>query len=573
MTALTTAATDTASGGTPTWRVGDVIDDRYRVVRVHEDGAMGLVFAVRHLLWDIDLAVKSPRPDAFATAAARERFVTEAETWVSLGLHPNICACHYVRVLDGVPRVFAEYVPGGSLRDWIDDGRLYDGGPAEALTRILDIAVQVAWGLDHAHSRPLVHLDVKPGNILIDTDGTAKVTDFGLARAKAAATTLVPDGPSHASVLVSGAGGMTRAYASPEQADGRPVGRRGDVYSFAVSVLEMFTGGVIWRSGAAAGESLDELVRDGDPSAWVVPMPPALSELLALCLATDPARRPAAMAEIAGHLAAVHHAATGNPYPRAKPAAADLRADEYNNRALSLLDLGRPAEAVAAFERALAADPQHLAATYNAGTVRWRRGEISDVELITRQEALPADTWQAWCLLAQTHMERGDLASARELLDGVAPENRGEPEVRAAREALASGRARAVGPESLPATRLGYRARTDASGASVLHEDSHGKLCHRDVASGTRTTLRHPGRVDVLDITPDGRFGVSVDDRLRLWDLGTGRRLRSAGLRGGSYSRRVRMSADARRVVYVDADGAAKVWEPFGRRWKRGHRL
>ncbi|GIG66776.1 protein kinase domain-containing protein [Phytomonospora endophytica] len=574
MTALTTGATDIVSGGTPTWRVGDVIDDRYRVVRVHEDGAMGLVFAVRHLLWGIDLAVKSPRPDMFATAAARERFVTEAETWVSLGLHPNVCACHYVRVFDGVPRVFAEYVPGGSLRHWIDDGRLYRGGPAEALTRMLDIAIQVAWGLDHAHTRHLVHLDVKPSNVLIDADGTAKVTDFGLARAKAAATRVAaPDGPSHVSVLVTGGGGMTRAYASPEQAEGRPVGRRGDVFSFAVSVLDMFNGGVTWRSGAAAGAALQELVHRDGPPVRIPAMPPALSELLAGCLAADPARRPASMADVVEQLAAVHHAATGSPYPRAKPVAADLRADEYNNRALSLLDLGRAADADAAFGRALAADPQHLAATYNAGTVRWRRGEFSDVELITRLEAMPSGTWQAWCLLAQTHMERGDLASARELLDGVAPKDRREPEVRAAREAIASGRARQVGASTLTSTGSGYLARTDVSGASLLHRDAYGKLCHRDVASGARTSLRHPGRVETLDVTPDGRFGVSADDRLRLWDLGTGRCLRSAGLRryrpGAGFSRRVRVSADARKVVYVDVDGVARVWEPFGGRWKR----
>ena len=174
------------AGGT--WRIGEVVDGRYQVLQVHRTGGMGLVYRVRHLEWRTDLAVKCPRAELFETEAQRERFVAEAEIWVSLGLHPNVCGCHYVRVLDGLPRVFAEYVPGGSLRDWIDDRRLYAGGQAVALARMLDVAVQFSRGLVHAHGRGLVHQDVKPGNVLLDVtaDGiVAKVTDFGLARAGA----------------------------------------------------------------------------------------------------------------------------------------------------------------------------------------------------------------------------------------------------------------------------------------------------------------------------------------------------------------------------------------------------
>jgi serine/threonine protein kinase len=123
------------------------------VLPVHDSGGMGLVHRVRHLQWDVDLAVKSPRPEMLRTAADRERFIAEAQAWVALGLHPHVCACHDVRVLDGedVPRVFAEYLAGGSLRDRIDDRHLYDGTAEDAVARMLDISVQVAWGLQHAH--------------------------------------------------------------------------------------------------------------------------------------------------------------------------------------------------------------------------------------------------------------------------------------------------------------------------------------------------------------------------------------------------------------------------------------
>src|SRR6266851_2154727 len=96
-------------------------------------------------------------------------------------------SCYYVRRLGGIPRVFAEYVEGGSLKDWIDSGKLYEGGAEQARERILDIAIQFAWGLHYAHEQGLIHQDVKPANVMMTPDGTAKVSDVGLARARASA--------------------------------------------------------------------------------------------------------------------------------------------------------------------------------------------------------------------------------------------------------------------------------------------------------------------------------------------------------------------------------------------------
>ncbi|APS17834.1 hypothetical protein TK78_01950 [Streptomyces sp. Tue 6075] len=122
-------AEDGEFGVPAVWRVGDVIDGRYRVSLVHGRGGTGLVYRVRHLAWGIDLAVKCPRPELFTSAADRERFVTAAETRVSLGLHPNVRACSYVRTMGGLPRVFAEYVTGWSLHERLHDRRPYRGAP------------------------------------------------------------------------------------------------------------------------------------------------------------------------------------------------------------------------------------------------------------------------------------------------------------------------------------------------------------------------------------------------------------------------------------------------------------
>src|SRR5439155_11558763 len=137
---------------------------------------------------------------------------------------------------------------------------------------------------------------------------------------------------------------------------------------FAVSVLEMCAGEVTWMAGPVAGAALAGYRADSD--AGELAIPPALGDLLERCLRQNPAERPGSMAEIATELIGIYQGVTGNPYPRPAPATTGLLADELNNRALSLLDLDRHAEADEAFARALAADPQNARVIYNAGLAR-----------------------------------------------------------------------------------------------------------------------------------------------------------------------------------------------------------
>jgi serine/threonine protein kinase len=133
-----------AEAGVPAeWKLGDIILDLYEVKQIHAGGGMGLVYRAYHRAWNTDLAVKSPRTAYFQTEAQKKNFSRECETWIKLGLHPHMVSCYYVRKLGGIPRVFAEYVEGGSLKEWIDSRKLYEGGPYEALKRVLDIAIQM----------------------------------------------------------------------------------------------------------------------------------------------------------------------------------------------------------------------------------------------------------------------------------------------------------------------------------------------------------------------------------------------------------------------------------------------
>jgi serine/threonine protein kinase len=293
-------------------------------------------------------------------------------------LHPGIVSCFYVREADGIPCVFAEYVSGGSLHEWIRDGRLYEGGRDAALRRILDICIQFAWGLGYAHERGVIHQDVKPRNVMISADGEAKITDFGLAQARAFAISESISVGGH--TILAGYGGMTPEYCSPEQAlaadmCGRGVprdewprlSRRTDVWSFGVSVLEMFVGDVSWAGGQVADLALDKYISSGGANGPLGMMPKPLADLLRECLCRDESGRPRDMYEVGDRLVGIYEKLFGEGYPRRRAEAGQLTASGWNNRGISLLDLGREDEALAAFEEALKLDSTHPEAVYN----RW----------------------------------------------------------------------------------------------------------------------------------------------------------------------------------------------------------
>ena len=351
------------------WKPGDVILDLYEVRSVTEgfgedaqeknyhQGGFGRVYKVWHRTWRREMAVKTPRAETFTRQEQKDTFIRECETWINLGLHPHIAACHYVRELGGVPRVFSEYAAAGTLEEWIRSERLYAGDEQVALARILDVCIQFAWGLHYAHERGVIHQDVKPLNALMWDDGTLKVTDYGLAGARQKAGLTEMSGGMQ-TVMVS-MGGMTPSQCSPEQAAGQMLDRRTDVWSWAVSVLEMFQGGVTWQTGSLAAAALEVFLKNGGKEEGIPGVPSGVADLLRRCFQPNPADRPHALDDCAKALCAVYEAQSGKPYRRAMPHGASDTADALNNRALSFIDLGKSDEAEKLFERALhhGADP------------------------------------------------------------------------------------------------------------------------------------------------------------------------------------------------------------------------
>jgi serine/threonine protein kinase len=138
--------------------------------------------------------------------------------------------------------------------------------------------------------------------------------------------------------------------------------RKTDIWSWGVSILEMFTGEVTWMSGVVAAEVLDSYLEDGAHNPNIPPIPSTLAELLEWCFKRNSQSRPSMMSELVNFLKMIYEEVTGSVYTRTEPKAVELRADALNNRAVSFLDLGKEEDAVQCWQEALEADPHHLQA-------------------------------------------------------------------------------------------------------------------------------------------------------------------------------------------------------------------
>jgi len=383
------------------WAPGKVIDGLYLIERVIK-GGMGRLYFVRHLRWGVTLAVKSPLQRG-AGDQILKRFLREADAWVDLDKHPNIATAFYVREYKGIPRIFIEYVDGGSLAQWIK------GSTDRPLESIVDKALQFCEAMIHAHGKGLVHRDIKPDNVLLTSDGTVKVTDFGLVKTHSAAADAA--GPSEGAApggkpafisqqewqTMAGAKALgTPPYMPPEQwiaAD--QADHRADIYSFGVMLFEMLCGRRPFEmerdSGASpivAFQVMHRFSAPPRPSELRKDIPAALESLIMKCLEKEREKRPQSFSDVKAALLPIYEAVTGGAYPRRFAGAAELRSDDLNNRALSYIDLGRYDEAAACFQQALILDPLSIPANINLILFSIERGFHSYDEIKKRFKAL-----------------------------------------------------------------------------------------------------------------------------------------------------------------------------------------
>ena len=255
----------------------------YDIVEQIGAGGMGEVYRARDARLDRDVALKV-LPSSVASDPERlARLQREARTLAALN-HPHIAHIYGLEETGGVTALVMELVEGSTLRERIAQGPL-------PLDEALPIARQIAEALEGAHEQGIVHRDLKPANVKVRPDGTVKVLDFGLARAIDSTggrdSSHLPTLTSPAQMTGMGVVLGTAAYMSPEQAKGKPVDRRADIWAFGVVLAEMLSGRTVF-----AGESVTETLASVMKDTPVIPdAPAAIRHLMRRCLERDPRRR------------------------------------------------------------------------------------------------------------------------------------------------------------------------------------------------------------------------------------------------------------------------------------------
>ncbi len=242
----------------------------YEILAPIGAGGMGEVYRARDPRLGRDVAIK------VSAERFSERFEREERVIASLN-HPNICQLYDV----GPNFLVMELVEGPTLAERLKSGPV-------PLEEALDLARQIADALEAAHEKGITHRDLNPGNIKVKADGTVKVLDFGLAKMGVAPSTQSVDSPTM--TMGQTQAGMilgTAAYMSPEQAKGKPVDPRSDIYAFGSVLYEMVTGKRL-HDGDSTTEVLASVIKE-EPK-WSS-VPPQIEKLLRRCLAKDPQKR------------------------------------------------------------------------------------------------------------------------------------------------------------------------------------------------------------------------------------------------------------------------------------------
>ena len=304
------------------WRLGKTLDGRYEMISVLGIGGMAVVYKAFDHKLKRNVAIKVLRDDVAVDTQSRKRFRTEYQA-VGMLSHPNIRAVYDVVSSGDTEYIVMEYVEGINLKQYLKK--------KGALTwkETLHFSTQIAKALSHAHSKGIIHMDIKPQNIMLPKDGTAKVADFGIAQ--------LGDSVDETGDSEEAVGSIH--YISPEQARGEAVDARSDIYSLGVVMYEMLTGKLPFDGDSVAEVALKHFtVTPEAPTAINPEIPPELEEITLHAMQPNPDDRYRTIDEMLSDLEDFRKGQTSTIRAAAQTALAEEAALETQPRSVSVRD-------------------------------------------------------------------------------------------------------------------------------------------------------------------------------------------------------------------------------------------
>lgn len=266
--------------------VGQVFDKRYRIQKVIGIGGMAVVFEANDMLMRRNVAVKMLKDEINNDTQSVKRFINESKA-VAMLSHPNIVNIYDVSVKDDRKYIVMELVDGITLKNYI----LKKG--VLSFHEVINITEQILMALEHAHSKGIVHRDIKPQNIMMLKNGVIKVADFGIAKLPNAETVTMTDKAIG-----------TVFYISPEQASGKTIDRRSDIYSLGVTMYEMATGKLPFVADSPVTVAIMQVKNSPKPPRELNPsIPVGLEQVILGAMEKNPDDRFQSAAQMLRHVA------------------------------------------------------------------------------------------------------------------------------------------------------------------------------------------------------------------------------------------------------------------------------
>lgn len=254
--------------------VGQIFDERYKIIKRIGEGGMAIVYEGFDIKANRIVAIKVLKDEIANDSQSVKRFINESKA-VAMMSHPNIVRIYDVSVKDNLKYIVMEHIDGITLKSYMSKKG------ALSLAETISYSEQILRALDHAHNKGVTHRDIKPQNILLLKDGHIKVTDFGIAKL-----------PNTETVTMTDKAIGTVFYISPEQASGKPIDQRSDIYSLGAMMYEMMTGTLPFTADSPVSVAMMQVSSTPKPPREIKPeIPRGLEQIVLLAMEKQPDQR------------------------------------------------------------------------------------------------------------------------------------------------------------------------------------------------------------------------------------------------------------------------------------------